>query len=424
MPEIGRDAETVLHRCYAAAVAAVQPATALHGPLQDIDPGNAPCWIISAGKASHGMASAIVDWLADHGRVPGGGIVVAAEPATAAHPVLRTLVGDHPVPGAASARAAAAIAEVIAVMPPDAEVHVAISGGTSALVAGPLPPLTGDDMARTFAMLISSGLDIHEMNAVRKRVTRWSAGRLALALAPRRTHVWVISDVPGDDLGSIGSGPCTGDAWTSAAVGAMLADRGLLDPLPDAVRDAIGRETPKPNDPVLRAMAPRIVANNAAALAAAALAARRLGIDATLMANPLRGAAAAMGRAIAANMRLAATRPTVRIWGGETTVTIAGDGGIGGRSQELALAAAGELRGADGLLLAAGTDGRDGPTDAAGALVSGATWDWIATAGRDPDADLRRHNSYPALDAVGALLRTGPSGTNVMDLAMAAVGWR
>lgn len=418
------DPEAALRSCYAAAVEAAQPGAALRGSLRDIDPGEAPCWIISVGKASHGMARAIVEWLAEHRRAPSGGIVVAAEALAPPHPALRLLVGDHPIPGPGSARASLAIAELLAVIPVNAEVHVAISGGASALMAGPLPQLNAGDVTRTFELLISSGLDIREMNAVRKRVTRWSAGRLALRLAPRRTHVWVISDVMGDDLSSIGSGPCTGDAWTSEEVRAMLADRRLLGALPDAVREAIQQETPKPDDSFLRSITPRIVANNAIALAAAAAAARRLGINAQVMANSLRGEAAPMGREIAGAMRNGDGAPTIRIWGGETTVTIVGDGGVGGRSQELALAAAEVLRGTDGVLLAAGTDGRDGPTDAAGALVDGTCWDRIATAGRDPAADLFRHDSYAALDTIGALLKTGPSGTNVMDVAMAATGWR
>ncbi len=424
MTGIAEGPAVVLRRCYAAAVEAVQPEAALRGPLRDVDPGRSPCWIISVGKASHGMARAIIGWLAEHGRAPSGGIVVAAEGLPAPHASLQSLVGDHPIPGAASARAAVAIAELLDVIPANAEVHVAISGGTSALIAGPLPQLRASDVARTFALLMSSGLDIREMNAVRKRVTRWSAGRLALGLGSRRTHVWVVSDVMGDDLSSIGSGPCTGDAWTSAEVGAMLADRGLLAALPAAVQDAMKQETPKPDDEFLCSITPRIVANNSIALAAAAAAARRLGISAQVTVDPLRGEAAPMGREIATAMRHRDGAPCIRIWGGETTVTIMGDAGIGGRSQELALAAAEALRGTDGVLLAAGTDGRDGPTDAAGALVDGATWVRIAAAGHDPAADLLRHDSYAALDAAGALVKTGPSGTNVMDVVITATGWR
>jgi hydroxypyruvate reductase len=369
------------------------------------------------------MARAIVAWLSRHGRSPDGGIVIAAELLAPLHPSVMALVGDHPVPGDRSARAAAAMAEIFARIPLHAEVHVAISGGASALMAGALPSLSTGDVSRTFELLMSSGLDIREMNAVRKRVTRWSAGRLALALAPRTLHIWVISDVIGDDPGSIGSGPCTGDAWTSNETIAMLAGRGLFDALPYAVKEAMRQETPKPDDPFLRSITPRIVANNGTALAAAVAAARQLGIEAQIMPNPLRGDAAAMGREIANGIRDDGTAPRLRIWGGETMVTIAGNGGVGGRSQELALAAAELLHGRGGVLLAAGTDGRDGPTDAAGALVDGATWTRIEAAGRDPSADLLRHDSHAALNAAGALIKTGPSGTNVCDIAIGASGW-
>ena len=420
--ETVRPPEILMH-CYAAAIAAVQPRAALHAPLRAIVPGNAPCWIISIGKASHGMARAIVEWLAEHGREPVGGIVVATEALAAPHPSLQSMAGDHPIPGVRSVRAAKAIAALIDEIPIGADVHIAISGGASALIAGPLSSLTGTDVTRTFELLISSGLDIDEMNAVRKRVTRWSAGRLALQLPGRTLHVWIISDVPGDDPGSIASGPCSGDSWHSEDVRALLTRRGLYSGLPAPVQAALQVETAKPDDLRLAGILPCIVANNSSALAAAVAAARSFDIAAAVMPTPLRGEAAHMGQQIAMAMQQRRDGRVIQLWGGETTVTIVGGGGVGGRSQELALAAAQALRGTPGVMLAAGTDGRDGPTDAAGALVDGDTWDRISAAGRDPSADLARHDAYPALDAADALLRTGPSGTNVMDIAMAATGW-
>lgn len=393
----------------------------MRDPLREVAPGDAPCWIISVGKASHGMARAIVGWLADHDRAPAGGIVIGVEAMAPAHPALHVLVGDHPIPGAASEQAARAVADLIAAIPEHADVHVAISGGASALMAGPLPPLSMGDVRSTFESLVSSGLDIGEMNAVRKRVTRWSAGRLALALAPRRLHVWIISDVIGDDPGDIASGPCTGDRWTGSEVRELLIERKLIESIPAAVQRLLPRATPTLADPWLASIMPRIVATNLLARQAAAAAA--MGVRAIAMPNLVRGEAAAAGRELAIAMGGYADGPAIRIWGGETTVTIVGDAGIGGRSQELALAAAEVLRSTSGVLLAAGTDGRDGPTDAAGALVDGATWRRIELAGREPATDLRRHDSYIALNAAGALIKTGPSGTNVMDLVLAATGW-
>ena len=417
-------ASDVLMRCHSAAIDAVQPQTALRTPLRAEVPGDAPCWIISIGKASHGMARAIVEWLAEHGREPAGGIIVGTDALASPHPALRSIVGDHPIPGQQSARAATAIGDLIDRIPPGAVVHVAISGGTSALIAGPLLTLNAADVTRTFELLISSGLDIGEMNAVRKRVTRWSAGRLGLHLIGRTLRVWIISDVAGDDPGSIASGPCSPDTWRSDDVRAMLARRGIYAWLPAPVQLALKVETAKPTDPWLAAITPQIVANNATALAAACAAAAALDISAVVMPGRLQGEAAWMGREVAQVLAAKAGQQQISIWGGETTVTIVGEGGLGGRSQELALAASQALAGVDASLLATGTDGRDGPTDAAGALVDGTTWQRIVAAGRDPAADLARHDAYPALNAAGALIRTGPTGTNVMDLALAATGWR
>ena len=395
----------------------------MRAPLLLADPGSAPCWIISIGKASHGMARAIVHWLAEHQREPAGGIIVSASTGVPPHPALRAMTGDHPIPGARSLRACSAIADTIARIPPGAIVHVCISGGASSLAAGPLPAIDRADVTTTFELLLSSGLDIHEMNAVRKRVTRWSAGRLALQLVARSLQVWVVSDVMGDDLGSIASGPCTGDAWTSDRVRAMLSQRGIYQSLPRSVQLAMAVETPKPADQWLASITPRIVAANGTALAAAVAAATALGVRATRMPEPLHGEAAIMGRAIAQATVGPSETPEIRIWGGETTVTMVGQRGIGGRSQELALAAAEHWHRGGSALLAAGTDGRDGPTDAAGALVDAETWKRIVAAGRDPAIDLAAHDAYAALNTAGALLRTGPTGTNVMDIAFATTGW-
>lgn len=420
MTSITSDPHAILRHCHAAAIAAVQPEIAMREPLAACDPGRRAIWIVSVGKASHGMASALVRWLSDHGREPAGGIIVGAGSISSPHPSLITIVGDHPIPQSASAAAANAIAQVIELMPGDADVHVALSGGASALIAGPLPRLTEADVTRTFELLISSGLDIGEMNAVRKRVTRWSAGRLAIALAPRATHVWAISDVIGDDPGDIASGPCTRDSWTSDAVRGLLATHGLLARLPIAVQRAMTEETPTS---ALATVTMRIVASNRMACDAALRYARTLGLAAQAMPSVMRGDAHAMGREIAQVMQVGG-EPRIRIWGGETTVSIEGEAGPGGRCQALALAAAESMRNGSGVLLAAGTDGRDGPTDAAGAMVDGSTWQRIIAAGRDPATDLRHHHSYAALDSAGALIKTGLTGTNVMDLALTATGWR
>ena len=419
-------ATPLLRRCHAAAIAAVQPEAALREPLASDPAPGSDCWVIAVGKAAQGMAAAIARESSARGGRIHGGLIVGADPYVP-DGALPTVVGDHPIPGLRSERAADALAALVQRIPRDASTHVAISGGASALIAGPLPEFSMADVTQTFELLLTSGLDIHEMNAIRKRVTRWSAGRLALALEGRRVRAWVISDVPGDDLSSIASGPCSGDPWTAGQVRRLLVSSGLAPRLPPAILAGMSRETPKPDDPRLAGVTARIVADNRTAMSAAADEGRRAGITVTLMDEPLRGDAGAMGRRIAAEMlRRRGASPQLLIWGGETTVAIAGTSGTGGRSQELALAAARELgaSGVAGALLAAGTDGRDGPTDAAGAVVDATTWHRIGASGRDPDADLAHHDAYAALSAAGALLRTGPTGTNVMDLAIAFIEGR
>jgi glycerate-2-kinase len=290
-------------------------------------------------------------------------------------------------------------------------------------------------------LLLESGLDIHAMNAVRRRFTRWGGGRLALALAGRAVDVLAISDVPGDDPATIGSGPCAADPLTPADVARLLQDADLLGRLPPAIagmlRDAPDAVvTTTPGHAALARVRTRIIASNGDAVRGAAARARELGWETRIVSEPLTGPAAAAGARVAAALLLGGgtgeaspAAPRCLIAGGETTVALgdaAGCGGsaapAGGRCQELALAAARVLAGAGTgggtALLAAGTDGRDGPTDAAGAVVDGHTWHAVRAAGRDPAADLVCHESYAALGATGALLRTGPTGTNVMDVVI------
>jgi hydroxypyruvate reductase len=409
----------VLRACYDAALAAVEPVAAMRRALGDDGPKH-PAWIISVGKAAVGTAQGLVEWLAAGQRAVAGGLIVSRAPCEHAPGNLLALAGDHPVPGTRSQAAADALSRLTGSIPAGAEVHIVISGGTSALLAGPLAGLTQHDVTDTFALLLDSGLDIHQSNAVRKRITQWSAGRLALALTDRALFVWLISDVPGDDIATIGSGPCTGDAWTAQRVRELVRDHDLDRRLSAAVRQALTIETPKPDDARLASVKPTIVASIRTALEGAAARARAFGLTATVMDQRLAGPAATMGRTVADRLR--ATAPgTLLIWGGETTVALDANQGRGGRSQELALAAAERLRDLDGnrAVLAAGTDGRDGPTDAAGAIVDGTTWQRIAAAGHDPADALARHNAYPALAAVDRLVRTGDTGTNVSDLVLA-----
>jgi hydroxypyruvate reductase len=275
------------------------------------------------------------------------------------------------------------------------------------------------------------------MNRIRKRFSRWGGGKLARALAPARIRVFVISDVIGDDLASIGSGPCVPDPTTAAEVHSLLEASRLWGRLPDQARRLVlsaesGHlpETPKPGDQTFARVTHELIASNRLALDAAAARARELNLTPFVHNTPLSGEASRVGTELAAALLddcarqahpQSGSQASCWIWGGETTVSLGRDtAGIGGRCQELALAAAKLLSGSStsAALLAAGTDGRDGPTDAAGAVVDSKTWGAVSAGGRDPELDLKTHNAYAALNAAGALLRPGLTGTNVMDVVI------
>jgi hydroxypyruvate reductase len=386
------------------------------------------------------MARAAVEVLAEWGAEPVGGLVVGPTNDSPPHPALRVVPGDHPEPGTRSLAAAGALGKTAALVAPDDEVWVLLSGGTTSLVGAPEDGLSPAELSGLYAVLLGSGLDITAMNRIRKRFSRWGGGRLARALAPARVRVYAVSDVIGDDLASIGSGPCVPDPTTAAELRQLLEDSSLWDRLPQPARRLVTAveagemaETPKPGDQAFARVSVELIASNKLALEAAAKRAAELGLAPVIVEAPLAGEAAAAGASVAALLLQhcghggisqpeggALVPARCLIWGGETTVTLGPAAGLGGRCQELALAAARVLAEArSGIaLLAAGTDGRDGPTDAAGAIVDRDTWDEIRRAGRDPERDLGAHDAYRALDAAHALIRPGLTGTNVMDVVI------
>ena len=418
---------------YAAATAAVNPGPALTRRLAALPADPRSPWIIALGKAAQPMAQAAVETLASRGAELAGGLIVSPAPAPSPHPRLRVLPGDHPEPGARSLAAAQALGEVAAQASRADEVWVLLSGGSTSLLGAPVEGIPPGDLRELYALLLASGLDITAMNRIRKRFSRWGGGRLALALAPALVRVYVVSDVIGDDLASIGSGPCVPDPSTAGEVRDLLQRSGLWERIPESARrqlraacDGTKAETPKPGDPAFARVTLEVIASNGLALGAAAKRAAELGLVPMVEDTPLAGEASAAGTNVAATLLQDYATENIpqrrcRIWGGETTVRLGeSPPGLGGRCQELALSAARELAGAPRAmsLMAAGTDGRDGPTDAAGAIVNGNTWRAIAAAGRDPARDLAAHDAYRALDAVGALLRPGLTGTNVMDVVI------
>ena len=387
------------------------------------------------------MTGAAVAELDRSAMVVAGGVCVAAEPAASVHAEIVSVVGDHPIPGRRSFAAADAVATAASRVHAEDLVLVLLSGGATSLLAAPVAGVSERDLTQLFDLLHRAGLDIHAMNVVRKRFARWGAGRLAVALAPARTEALLISDVPGDDPADVASGPCTPDDTTVDDVQRILVDAGLPDALPFTVREHIhaaqrGRvpETPKAGHSAFLAVRTRIIGSNRLAVAAAVAHAHRLSMRAEVGTTPLEGEAARCGTAIADELLARAERGWhgCVVWGGETTVRRAAPSGnkdsapLGGRCQELALAAARRLATAGELaqrvsLLAAGTDGRDGPTDAAGAFADATVWDAIARAGANGDGALASHASYAALDAAQALFRHGPTGTNVMDVVIGVV---
>jgi glycerate-2-kinase len=395
-------------------------------------------WVFAFGKAANSMAHAAVSTLERSLAEVAGGLVVAPEAAEPPCGTVSVMVGDHPVPGRRSFAAAGRISELIGQKRGVDLGIVLVSGGATSLIAAPLRGMSESDLSLVYELLLGAGLDIHEMNAIRKRFSRWGAGRLTLALAPARLFCLAVSDVPGDEIASIGSGPCVPDPTSVHTVLQSLKRVGLYDRLPPSFRQylldtvrGVAPETPKASHPAFAHVTPRVVANNGLALNAAAGAARQAGFETVVHGAPLVGEASVAGERIARelmSLRANARQGSVHchIWGGETTVSLSGPAPAGGRCQELALAAAKELatggdRAAGISILAAGTDGRDGPTDAAGAIVDETTWSAIAAAGRDAAESLRAHASYDALGSAGALLRPGLTGTNVMDITVGLV---
>ncbi len=436
------DPRALLAELYWAAVTAAAPGPALRAALDAAAPPAGPVHLLALGKAAHPMAVAAVEWLAARGQTPAGGLLVVPEPGPSPHPALALAVGDHPQPGTGSLGAAEALGRAVQSVASGHEVWVLLSGGTTSLIGAPVAGVSPADLTQLYRLLLGSGLDITAMNRIRKRFARWAGGRLAAALAPAHVKNFTISDVIGDDLGSIGSGPCVPDASSAAEVKTALGSAGLWEQLPATLRghlEAVIRgsipETPKAGDAAFRTTETILIASNRLALEAACRRATAQGLAARVLDAALSGEAADVGRRLASTLLTydatnvagaqagGMNKDTVLVWGGETTVTLSPDAGPGGRSQELALAAAGALADAGPAarpvtLLAAGTDGRDGPTEAAGGFADAGTWSRIRSAGRDPRADLARHASNAALAAAGDLFQTGMTGTNVMDLVL------
>ncbi|HHL39494.1 MAG TPA: glycerate kinase [Deltaproteobacteria bacterium] len=385
-------------------------------------------YCIGAGKAAAAMAAAVEGVL---GRRVAGGLVVTKYGHGRPTRRIEVVEAAHPIPDEAGLAGARRMMEIARKAGARDLVICLVSGGASALAPAPLPGVTLAHKQAMTELLVRSGADIYEINAVRKHLSVIKGGGLARLIAPARTLALVISDVVGDDLSTIASGPVSPDETTCADCLAVLERYGIAERAPRAVLDGLrsGRfETPKPGDPIFDGVRALLVATNRSALAAAARRAGSLGLRPVVLTSTITGETHEAARFLVAVAREAlssgnpARPPACILMGGETTLRVTG-GGLGGRNQEFALTAALELDGIDGVtVLSAGTDGTDGPTDAAGAFADGATLVRARAAGLDAAGHLARNDSYRFFDTLGDLLRTGPTGTNVMDVMMAVVG--
>ena len=390
-------------------------------------------FVVGAGKASAGMAQALESLLGP--RVTGGLVIVPEGLSTPrrAGPI-EFISASHPLPAEHGRAAVARMLELLRTRREDTLVLSVISGGGSALMPWPREGITLEHTQTTTDLLLASGAPIEEINAVRKHLSALKGGGLARRLAPATVVTFLVSDVPGDVADAIASGPTLPDPTTFRDALTTMERYGLLEKAPAAVvqllRDgALGKveETPKPGDPCFARTHRVFVARNRDFIDAASDALRVSGCEPVIVGPGLVGEAREAGRAFAALVEASGRRasregqPAACIAGGETTVQLVG-GGSGGRNQEAALAAAQTLAERPAIAVAfLGTDGIDGPTEAAGAIVDGGTVGRARDGGLDPEDQLRRNDSHPFFRALGDSIRTGLTGTNVGDVALGLV---
>ncbi|WP_438752436.1 glycerate kinase type-2 family protein [Pararhizobium sp. O133] len=404
---------------FAAAVEAADPLAAIRAHLSEKPKGRTI--VVGAGKAASQMAAAF-ESLWDG---PLEGAVVARHGPIVDCKRIRVLQSAHPVPDEAGLEGSAELLRLVEGLTPDDLVVALVSGGGSSLLPAPPEGLTLADEIAVNRALLASGAPISAMNVVRKHVSRIKGGRLAFAAHPARVVSLIVSDVPGDNPAFVASGPTIPDLSTPQDALAIVARYGMV--LPEAVmRHLVSDQAaaPRPDHSVFNNQTHHVIASAAVSLDAAAVTARALGVEAVILSDAIEGEARDIGRMHAAIARETALRgrpfqkPVVILSGGETTVTISGEGyGKGGRNSEFLLSFALDIDGVDGIhALAADTDGIDGSEDNAGAFADGTTVARMRAAGADPRDHLARHDAWTAFNASGDLFVPGPTGTNVNDL--------
>lgn len=412
---------------FKAALAAANPYAATLEKLKPPGPKVRRVFVVGAGKAALAMARAAEKVL---GTRIEAGVVVTKYGHGGKLKRVRVLEAAHPVPDEAGLAAAREVAEICATAAEGDLVLCLISGGASALLPYPVSGIKLEEKQQTTQLLLACGATIHELNCVRKHLSAIKGGQLAHIVWPARLETFILSDVIGDPLDVIGSGPTVPDTTTFADAWEILYRYRLTDKLPPSVRlhleQGVNREipeTPKPGDRIFARVRNHLVGSNRLSLYAARDQARQLGYRVLLLSTSLDGEAREAAKtyaAIAREVRASghpARPPLAILCGGETTVQLSHHHGLGGRNQEMALAAALGIDGLPGtLFLAAGTDGTDGPTEAAGAFATGSTLARARQIEFDPEEFLARNDSYHFFKPLGDLLVTGPTGTNVMDL--------
>ena len=431
-----------LRGLFAAVLARLRPDERTAAALESLDWAPAATVLVAAGKAAPAMAAGALAYARGRGLRLAGGLVIGVEgmslpdvdaggPGSAG---LRSLVSSHPVPDERAVAAAEAAREAVANAPAGARVLALISGGTSALMAMPAPGLDLAEKVAALRAVAAAGVDIRALNTVRKHLSAIKGGQL-LALAPVPVTTLVASDIIGDDIAAVGSGPTVPDPTTFRqacdivvrAVGWQAVSRGVRAHLeagaagqrPDTL--ARGRSGDRSGDQAV------LVAGTGALLEAAVMTAQEAGMSARVFARDLVGDVADAARRVAVQARAAAAAaaaaadPVCLIGGGEPTIALPPAPGVGGRAQQVALLVARDIAGvANVAVLVAGSDGVDGTGPAAGAVVDGGTWQAVIAAGVDPARALARCDAGAALDAARATVVTGPTGVNHADLVLIA----
>ena len=342
------------------------------------------------------------------------------------HGKIQILGAGHPIPNADGLKAARKIAKTVRAAKADELILALISGGASALLPMPPPSITLEDKRNATQLLLTSGADIHEINTVRKHLSELKGGGLARLAYPAALQVLILSDVLDNDPGTIASGPTAGDLTTFSDAKGVFLRRGIWEQIPNSIQAHLNRgcdglidETTLPEDEIFRDVSNTIVGSNLISLDSICQSAKSAGYDVQIVSKALMGEARSVAEKFLMRASAPIERPTAFVAGGETTVTVRGSG-LGGRNQEMALTFAidadSRFNNLSWVFLSGGTDGIDGPTDAAGGLVDPGTIARIHNAGYDPRLLLDNNDAYHALDHAGDLLVTGATGTNVADL--------